>query len=95
MCVRVRPLDPNREEEEAWRYDPHVISQAVFPAWEAKSMYRQLAGRAQVAYAFDNLFGPERSTREIYAEALRDLVGTDGGWSQEESGKILDCPSVA
>lgn len=30
------------------RQDGRVITQTVFPAWEAKSLYRQASGRGQV-----------------------------------------------
>jgi len=75
VCVRVRPLDATREEEEeAWGFQENVITQTIFPAWEAKSLYRQAGGRAQIAYGFDHLFNPTQTTNELYSQALRDLV---------------------
>lgn len=44
--MRVRPLE--EEEECAWQWQDNIISQVVFPPWEAKSLYRQASGRAQV-----------------------------------------------
>lgn len=71
VCVRVKPLDVAREEECAWMWQDNVITQTVFPPWEAKSLYRQASGRAQISYGFDHLFTPTHSTQNIYDEVRR------------------------
>ena len=68
------PTHPPTHLLQAWEWQENVITQTVFPPWEAKSLYRQASGRAQIAYGFDHLFNPTHSTQEIYNHALKDLV---------------------
>jgi hypothetical protein len=53
-----------------------VITQTVFPAWEAKSLYRQASGRGQVHTPTYHTYAGDTQIRVYMGDTSKDRKGT-------------------